>query len=335
MEIEMHAKYPFLSDSKQFASSKNIGFSDLYLEAGAKRALAAIGERGEIPKFAPGGLESVVVGELAAYTICRMIVSTLANRYYINRLAVAESKRARGYLDYESDENLRVVAVDLGVGFEAQGPASGTYSKGHESFRMPLHDYVRFCPKTADYRLVRQDVAHGFVSGLKRERLTRVLEEAIRKRIESGMPVRGEFPQQIVRLAQKLKKLLPVQQVEVVKIPIGNYPPCIKKIISDLAASVNVPHTSRWALAVYLVSAGVTTEDIVKLFTTAPDFNEQTTRYQVEHVRSKAYRMPSCASMDSWGICIASCRCFNPLKFDLRVHGRNIRQHEEESGKGD
>lgn len=79
-----------------------------------------------------------------------------------------------------------------------------------------------------------------------------------------------------------------------------------------------------------MTNAGVGTEDIIKLFKNAPDYNFETTKYQVEHVKSKSYKMPSCATMDSWGICIATCRCFNPLKFNPRIHGRNIKEYKEE-----
>jgi DNA primase large subunit len=115
-----------------------------------------------------------------------------------------------------------------------------------------------------------------------------------------------------------------------VKVGQENYPPCIRKLIEELALNVNVSHTGRVALAIYLVNAGAKDDEIVGYFRHAPDFSEKTTRYQVEHIRKKQYKMPSCATMDSYGICVADCRCGSPLNFRDAVHGRRIRRLEED-----
>ena len=94
--------------------------------------------------------------------------------------------------------------------------------------------------------------------------------------------------------------------------------------------NVNVPHTGRVALAIYLVNAGAPTERIVDYFRHAPDFSEKTTCYQVEYVKNRKYRMPSCATMDSYGACVAECRCGNPLNFRADVHGRALARQAEE-----
>ena len=106
--------------------------------------------------------------------------------------------------------------------------------------------------------------------------------------------------------------LIPKLEAAVIKVGQENYPPCIKKLIEDLALNVNVPHTGRVALAIYLVNAGVPDDKIVDLFRHAPDFSEKTTSYQVEYIRQRKYSMPSCSTMDSYGICIADCRCGTP-----------------------
>ncbi len=49
------------------------------------------------------------------------------------------------------------------------------------------------------------------------------------------------------------------------------------------------------------------TEDIMKLYASAPDFDEKKTRYQVEHITGRIsgvqYTPPECSTMKSYNIC--------------------------------
>jgi len=114
----------------------------------------------------------------------------------------------------------------------------------------------------------------------------------------------------------------------VVKVGQENYPPCIRRMIEELSLSVNLPHTARVALAIYLVRAGMATDKIVEIFRGAPDFSEKTTRYQAEYLRTKGYLMPSCATMDSYGVCVAECRCRTPLNYRASIHGKWLKQYD-------
>ena len=109
----------------------------------------------------------------------------------------------------------------------------------------------------------------------------------------------------------------------------------MKKLIDDLRGSINVPHLGRVALAVYLIKAGLSDEHIGQLFSSAPDYNADTTKYQVAYTRQKAYSMPSCSTMDSWGVCVANCRCFNPTKFKQAIHGRYAKESMSQTAHGE
>ena len=59
----------------------------------------------------------------------------------------------------------------------------------------------------------------------------------------------------------------------------------------------------------------MTAEDVITLFRTAPDYEERTTRYQVEYIAKKEYTTPACVSVDSYGVCVAECRIGSPINF--------------------
>ena len=88
---------------------------------------------------------------------------------------------------------------------------------------------------------------------------------------------------------------------------INKLPPCMKDILANIQAGENVPHMGRFALVSFLHSLKLSTNDILKLFSRAPDFEEDRTRYQIEHISgsisSTEYTPPGCEKMRTYGIC--------------------------------
>jgi DNA primase large subunit len=81
---------------------------------------------------------------------------------------------------------------------------------------------------------------------------------------------------------------------------------------------------ARFTLTTFMINVGISTDDVLKLFSNVADFDEGKTRYQVEHIAgligSKTrYTPPKCDVLRSFGICIengANCgRIRHPLKY--------------------
>jgi DNA primase large subunit len=94
----------------------------------------------------------------------------------------------------------------------------------------------------------------------------------------------------------------PIEKLDVEKLP-----PCLKSILAAIQSGENVPHMGRFALVAFLSSLKLNINDIMKLFSSAPDFEEDKTRYQVEHITgnisSTKYTPPGCDKMRTYGIC--------------------------------
>lgn len=317
-ELSFCAHYPFTKEAKDYVAAKGLELTSGLIDKAESRLREAV-LQGRIRRSLEHA--EVMEEELALYAAGRMIISSAPNRYLINRYAVAEAKRAREYLD--ADEAARPhyveeVAEGFGIKFEKSG----------EGYLLPLSAYLAYTPRSVDYKLTNREVAGGKVR-VKRNERRRIIEEAVRKKVEASLPVKAEFPPEIKEAGARILSLLPKLETAIVKVGQENYPPCIRRILEDLSMNVNVPHTGRVALAIYLVNVGVTTDRIVEYFRHAPDFSEKTTRYQVEHIRARKYSMPSCSTMDSYGACVAECRCGSPINFRAEIHGRRLRQAEE------
>jgi DNA primase large subunit len=80
----------------------------------------------------------------------------------------------------------------------------------------------------------------------------------------------------------------------------------IKKMLEQVAANANLVHLARFALVSFLIQINISVDQIVGLFNTSPDFDQEKTRYQVEHIAGASgtkYKPPSCATMATYGNC--------------------------------
>jgi len=317
MDLRFFLHYPFSKKAKEYAIKENIVLTERIIEK-AKQKLNDAAVDGKI-KRSENLDETLVKEELGAYAACRMILSALGNRYLINRYAVAESKKARYYFDLDEEKNpefVEEISSEFGLKFE----------KSKDYYLLDIFDYLFYMPNALEYKLVNKKVISGKVL-LKANEKKRILEEAVKKKIESELPLKANFDKKIQEAAKEIEYLIPKIKVSV-NADEKNFPPCIKKLIEDLYLNINLQHNARVALAIYLINAGLDDEKIVEIFKNAPDFSEKVTRYQINFIRKKKYNMPSCSTMDSWGLCVAECRCGNPLKYKEEVHGKRLKKED-------
>lgn len=319
-ELTFCAHYPFSPQSKAYVMERKLEFLSSHIDE-AERRLVQVISTGKLMK-APD-LREAKEKELVLYAICRMILSAAGNRYLINRYAVAEAKRASECLSsdmMQNEEWVDKVAEGLGISFSKESPPASAKS---QKYCLPLAKYLEYAPRSTDYKLSNREVFKGKVAVNSHERV-RLIEEAVKKKIESELPIREAFPKEIVEAAKRVLAAMPKTDIGVQISGKEGYPPCIRKMLEELEMSINLPHNARVALAIYLIKAGLDDAKIKEAFRKAPDFSERTTSYQIEYLRKKGYSMPSCATMDSYGICVADCRCGNPLNFKASVHGKRL-----------
>jgi len=311
MELSFYSKYPFTKGAKELMNSAKISDEFKLTELAGKRAVNAIRD-GKIPMASIELEDSQLLLQIASYAVSRMIVTLLKSRYYINRYAVAEAKRANAYMTSDNDENVLQIARELGIKCDIDG----RYAVGFE-------DYLRYAPKSFDYKLVNRKLVRGKVR-LKRAEFIRMLEEAVRLKIESELPLKMEgAPERIKNAAEAVKKDIPKEPKPAsISLEGGEFPPCISKLLENLKTVENLGHTARWVLAVYLLNVGMKLDDVVKVFSTSPDFDERVTKYQIEHAIKRGYKVPNCASFDSYGLCVANCGVRSPLGYRRRVFGK-------------
>jgi DNA primase large subunit len=342
MQADELAYYPFISEASVHV--ENLGISlDSLLNSRAYRAARVRGiERvkealeGEIKK-PPASGEAQILSELLSYPFARMLVACVDDQLFTRRYALAEAKAAYNLLKNENPAFLLKLGEDFGI--------SADYRDSY--FSMHFTDYIRFSNPLKDpaWKLTNRQFRTGEVK-IIREEFARLLEEAIKERIEQSFPI-PEIPSAVSNFCApyvaEIKDQFEVQKKKYGATDFGTvepelFPPCISHALANVQGGVNLAHSMRFAMTSFLLSVGMSVDEILNLFNISPDFDEETTLYQIEHIAGatgNVYKPPACDTMRTYGNCIGKDRLCEKINHALAYYEKKIylKNKEDEKGK--
>lgn len=313
VELESLSKYPFLNASKEYVTQNNLTIEELLIDPIYKRA-RTIGVKRLDNAFEKRDVgnrslasESDCIMELLSYPIARMIAVCINDNYFKKRYALGEAIHAyRNFVDEKISFLLDILKeFDISVKYDEEKNNVSIY----------FVDYLRYAPtRYKEWKMINRSMEKGFIK-IKHKELARILQEALRIRINKELDekdcnktVYDIFSSDIKRIQNTV--LLHRKKIEaepIGKLDIKKLPPCMKDILASIQAGENVPHMGRFALVSFLNSMKLNTNEILKLFSTTPDYEEEKTRYQVEHITGNisptSYKPPGCQKMRTYGIC--------------------------------
>jgi DNA primase large subunit len=340
MQAEELAFYPFISEASTFVESLGVSLKSL-LNSRAYRAARVRGiERakqaleGEIRKSPLSG-EAQILSELLSYPFARMLVACVDDQLFTRRYALAEAKAAYFSLRNENP----VFLLELAEDFEISAEYRASY------FSMHFTDYIRFSNSLKDpaWKLTNRQFRAGKVR-ITREEFARLLEEAIRERIERSFPI-PEIPDEVSSFcapyAAEIKDQFEVQKKKFGATDFGAvetelFPPCISHALANVQGGVNLAHSMRFAMTSFLLSVGMPVDEILNLFNISPDFDAEKTLYQIEHIAGatgNVYKPPACDTMRTYGNCIGKDRLCDKINHPLGYYERKIYLKNREKGK--
>lgn len=254
-----------------------------------------------------------------AHLFSRLLVSCLED-WVRRRYAIKEARRYAGLIEKEEnlDDLLEILSTDLGIDAVID-----------ESVNIHVSAYLRGAAriKAEKWRLVNRKLKNGYVEITKKD-LIRLIEEYIRVRLEEKVGVSDEIREILTPYIREIEAVALKEKEKFAEIKFREvnsycFPPCMKKILSDLQSGVNVPHSARFAVTAFLLNIGLDVEEILNLFRMAPDFSEEKTRYQVEHIagaKGTEYDCPACDTMRTYHNCYANESCaktktYHPISY--------------------
>jgi len=312
-ELTTLSKYPFLNESKRYVKENNLSTNELlddplYDRArsiGVERLDNAFNNRDVGNRSL--ATESDCIMELLSYPIARMIAVCIDDIYFKRRYALGEAIHAFKNLLNESNSFLINISKEFNLKIK--------YSENTNKIRVFFVDYLHNAPtRYKEWKMINREMIDGYIKITRRD-LARIIQEALRNKINNELDskscnkkIYNTFSSDI----QRIQNTVMIHRKKIDAAPVGKLdmkklPPCLKEIIAAIQAGENVPHMGRFALVSFLNSLKLNVNDILKIFSTAPDYEEEKTRYQIEHITgttsSTSYTPPGCDKMRTYGIC--------------------------------
>ena len=343
--IEDKAKYPFSIDTINYIRELGFGINDLKGEYGrkilrraSKRIISAIERRNIDVKLNEPDIE------ILSFPTSLLLVKILNDQFLLHIYSIAESKRAGNLLKEETSEKILYIALNT-FNLRVKLINNGPYV-----FMIHFKDYLKNLPEIhGAWSLVNRKISHGMVYISKNE-MARLVEEAIKvwivKKVEN-MDVENDIEESFAQINYVLneirntwkkyrEKYYPTFSISDKDLS-TIFPPCIAFLIDKVKAGKNLSHSERFAVATFLLSIGKSVDYVINLFRYMPDYNEEITRYQVEHLaglrgsRTK-YVTFNCNNMRILNICKETSLCRN-IKHPLQYYYRyGLKKHVARKG---
>ncbi|MDY0267020.1 MAG: DNA primase regulatory subunit PriL [Methanimicrococcus sp.] len=346
MSPEELALFPFLTQASEYVEELDFSLDSLMTSLafesvrrrGFERLLQTFEGNISKPSF---GSEKEVLTELLSYPYARILISCVNEPAFTRRYALLEATAAYSILKKIMEKEPDFV-LDIGKDFGISA------SQTEEQIRIYFSDYIRYSLSMKDlsWKLINRRMEHGYVT-IQREEFARLLQEAIRKRIEKTLPIpnipeeiKNALAEQIAELKSKYEEQRQnLGDADLGDVDFSMFPPCIHKSLSNVREGVNLAHSMRFAMVSFLLNAGMSADDVVSVFNVSPDFSEEKTRYQVEHIANNQYKTPSCATMQTYGNCFGKdnmcAKIRHPLGYysALKFLAAQKKEEEEKFGK--
>ncbi len=294
------------SSPRTFASLTAPGeFSNMVLKRSVQRVTWSVID-GIDPACQTEGTPSYPEAELFSYVMARAMVSCIYAPLLAQKYATAEARHATYVLNHTAEQLQNDYVLRLLNDFQIDTSAK------NNTFRLYFADVIQYTARLRgpEWRLVNL-MAEGHITLAKNE-LIQLMAEIIRVKVLTGLPLKldGNTCKALTRFVSPLRDLVSRSLSEDRNsgaVSFEAYPPCIKALLSMVRTGRNLTHPARFALTSFLANIGVRAEDIVRVYEASPDFSEDLTKYQVDHIMGSSgrdYTPPGCSTMETYGNCV-------------------------------
>lgn len=291
--LDFAYKYPFSNEAKDLVQKNAHDINVKYLQMSAAHIEGALDKGFEYNEIK---MESIKIDYVMSYLYSRMLLSALKRKDLIISYALAEAKRSANALLISENDEIINMADQLGLKIGKALSSRGMNSV--EEFTISFVDYVNNIPKSQDFDLVNQKLSSGILL-LDRNRIARVMEQAIAKEIAKDLPIKSsDLPKQVTDYAKTLR-FRTILKSDTARQSKGNEQ-WIEKLLQTPIADVR-HRTVNLILAPYLVNTksldvGAATKIIIdyiekcKQIDPSTKINERYIEYQCDYAKRKGSR---------------------------------------------
>jgi DNA primase large subunit len=339
----LHARYPYLSAAREAVDRAEIDLGEVIATETAvtERALERV--ESAIAEGTIGDPHRRIRVELLSYPVARVLVSLVDQPVCTRKYARAEAETAHDRFteEFEAATEFRSTSTEQLTLDQllSEFDLVGAIREIESGYRIEVGAYLDLAAdqRGDQWRLVNRPLSDGWVR-IGSDELYILLKQAIRHRVEEGLPVQvpdqigDELETEVTHLEEQLAALDLTHDIDTVVPEL--FPPCMQALLDQIQKGEHLEHHSRFAIAAFLTSIGMTTDEIVDLFQVNPGFGEEATRYQVNHIRGETspteYSTPSCSTMQSYGDCVNMDNLCEKISHPMAYYEKKIDDADED-----
>jgi len=343
----LHARYPFMGAAREAVEDAGVDLAEIVTseQAVVDRGLERV--QWALTEGTVGEPHRRTRVELLSYPVARVLVSLVDEHIVLRKYAGAEARTAHDRFteelaatqEFQSARTERLDLADLLAEFDLASSVHEARPDADAAYLVDVGTYLEYAAgeRGAEWRLVNRPLADGQVP-VDAEELHVILRQAVRQRVAEGLPfdvpdaIATELEAEVAEIEETLANLDLTREIDTVVPEL--FPPCMKHLLDQVQKGEHLEHHSRFAIAAFLTSIGMTTDEIVELFQVNPGFGEEQTRYQVDHIRGDTspteYSTPSCATMQSYGDCVNMDDLCETISHPMAYYEKQIDDTDEE-----
>ena len=321
------ARYGFLPQSKEYIK-KLLEENDITIEQlidapwledirarGRIRLVESITHKGDIKSSEIIDLSTEIgkMTECLSFLYAMLIICASFDERLLGRWIEGESSRA-DYLLGADNQNFMLIAKTYLSDIKENKDENGV-----SVYWIPISDFIELCPKISGnyWRLINRSVKDGWVcmnpgvGETSMQRTSRLLKERIRENLNEICIKRMEkmddefaalFSSSVERIvglfSERVREEMPMSATTR-----NEWPPCFELAVSELNQGINVNHTGRVFLAAMSRSMGFSQEETLAFFSNAPDYNAETSGYQINQIYEREYTPHGCSALKTGARC--------------------------------
>ena len=330
------AKYPVIPEAAEYVRERGLTVDELVdqsytviLDRAEQRLRQAVEEGSISSEWQDDDVE------ILSFPVSIYFVTILQDDWVRRRFALAESRRMSRFLANE-DVNKIVEISSRTFHWKFDLSRLGMNERTVD-LRVDFKNYIKNAIRIREskWKLANRQLSEGFVLVTKEE-TTRLLEEEIQSRILSRTRAVSKESSFLEDRLERLRKLVKEKKGTIAPwempktVVFSAIPPCIRSLYDSTLAGRHMSHAGRFALTCFLVNIGASEEDLLRLFKAASDFDENKTRYQVEHIAGSRggktkYTPPKCSTLKTHSLCISPDELCKSINHPLSYYRRKLR----------
>lgn len=324
------ARYPFLKEALAYVTRNDFRLEDLddsdyhHLVKKAEEKINQFVFDGKIDYHIDYEKthDTIVQEEVIVFLISLLIIRSISVEAVTKKFALKESMRFEKYLVADlnnmNQDDRTVKLIMYKIFKELFNTEISLEVNIYNFYKIRIDDYLdhSIAFHEREWNLINRAVDKGYVylDGAEIVRLFRdEINLLIIERIKKMNP--EKIPKIVIVIAKTMKdnwdRLYPSLKVTSINF---TTPPCIEHIYELIDKGENLPHPARVLLGTFLIYSNKPFDEMLRLFKRLPDYNEQVTRYQLEHLAgkrggSKQYFVPSCEKVRLNNLCFQTKVC--------------------------